>query len=146
VNTSGASKGLAVLEEYSAVIDESYALYLDTTAAMLHFVKYFEDQQGILQSFAEAGTEPTTIEELDKHNIHYGIGDANTDQMRVQHESTQGEFKTRNREGGLNDKSMSRILLVTIYQFWEDHFRSAFGEAVARRRMKSRPISLAIFD
>jgi hypothetical protein len=133
VNTGEASKGFDVLAEYSAIIDESYALYLDTTAAMSHFAKFFEEQQKlVLQSLIEHATGATTIEELDKANIHYGIGDANTDQMRVQHESTQGDFKARNRKGGINARSMSRILLVTIYQFWEDHYRSAFGEAVGK--------------
>ena len=63
-------------------------------------------------------------------SFHYGRGDVNTDAALILHESTQGELKERNSHGGANDRSMSRLLLIVIYQFWEDHYREGFAKAV----------------
>ena len=48
----------------------------------------------------------------------------------TQHITTQGQAKERNRKGGLNHAFLASMCLVTLYQFWEDHFRGRIADAL----------------
>ena len=91
---------------------------------------FVDVQQSQITKFANDPTFPKSIEAMDKLSFHYGRGDVNTDAALILHQSTQGELKERNSHGGANDRSMSRLLLIVIYQFWEDHYREGFAKAV----------------
>lgn len=43
--------------------------------------------------------------------------------------STQGEFKERNRPGGLNFRIIAEMYIVRLYAFWEDYFRKEYAKA-----------------
>lgn len=75
---------------------------------------------------------PKSIEDMDASSFQYGEGDPRTPHATMLHQSNQGELKARNRKGGANDRAMSRVLLITIYQFWEDHYRQEFARALGK--------------
>ncbi|HEY1932775.1 MAG TPA: hypothetical protein VGG99_12235 [Acetobacteraceae bacterium] len=52
----------------------------------------------------------------------------------ILHESTQADMKARNRKGGHNERAMSRVLLTTIYQFWEDRYRGLFASEIGSKK------------
>lgn len=124
-----------VLNEFNAVVDDAYALYLDATTAMFTYVEWFEQRQReTIARLADQGG-PKTIEEADKLRFHYGAGDPNkSKEARLQFESTQGELKERNKKNGGNYRKMSRVLIITIYQYWEDYYRQKFAEAVGKSK------------
>ena len=50
------------------------------------------------------------------------------------HETTIGEYKRRNEDGGQNWVFLANVCLVGIYQYWEDHFRKEIASALAEER------------
>lgn len=123
----------AVLQEYNDRIDEAYALNLDASTAMQRWADWLLKQQRyIVRNQALLPGGPKSVEEMDASSFHYGEGDANTPDATVLHQSTQGELKARNLKDGANERALSRMLLITIYQFWEDHYRQAFAAAIGK--------------
>jgi hypothetical protein len=123
-----------ILNEYNDRIDEAYALNLDALTGMKRWADFFHKQQEDVLKDNPNWNGPKTIQEMDLMNFHYGEGDANTSDAVVLHESTQGEVKARNQQGGANERAMSRVLLITIYQFWEDHYRSEFAKSIGKSK------------
>ncbi|WP_156928476.1 hypothetical protein [Bradyrhizobium sp. th.b2] len=125
-----------MLAEYSSLVDDAYALFLDAMSAMPKFATWLEDsQRRSLEMFRGHENGPTTVEELDNTSFLYGTGDPNKpEEVRVQHESTQGEVKARNQQHGVNCRTVSRVLIITIYQFWEDHYRQQFANLVGKAK------------
>lgn len=128
---SDPTTAVALLNEYAEIVDEAYALYLDSIYAMPKFATWVEETQvRSLELFKGQEDVPTTVEELDETHFIYGAGDPSDPKARVQHVSKQGALKARNREDGANCRTVSRVLIITIYQFWEDHYRHQFAKAV----------------
>lgn len=128
-------KAVALLNEYAEIVGDAYALYLDAGAAMTRFVTFLEEQQrDSLVRFKDQKDAPQTIEQLDQSRLFYGNGDPNDPSSQIQHVSTQGEVKERNRDNGKNAKTISRVVILTIYQFWEDHYREEFAKALEKSK------------
>jgi hypothetical protein len=126
-------KAVALLNEYAEIVGDAYALYLDAGAAMPRYATFVEEQQQrSLVTFMGQDDAPQTLEQLDRANFYYGRGDPNDPSARIQHVSTQGELKVRNRDDGANCKTVSRVVILTVYQFWEDHYREQFANAVCK--------------
>src|SRR4051794_6909251 len=90
-----------VLNDFNTVVDDSYALYLDATGGMKQLVDWFTQKQHETIAALASQNGPKTIEEADKLRIQYGTGNPNKpEEARLQHESTQGEFKERNKKDG----------------------------------------------
>jgi hypothetical protein len=77
-------------------------------------------------------TEPhlATQEHLDSLQFIYGKGDPNAPDATVQHLTTQGELKARNKERGRNHIFLASACVITIYQYWEGYFRGRIASAV----------------
>lgn len=128
-------RAIALLNEYFDIVGDAYALYLDAGSAMTRFVTFIEDhQKQSLARFKGQKDAPQSLEELDRLNFYYGKGDPNDPSAQVQHVSTQAEIKERNRDNGKNAKTVSRVVILTIYQFWEDHYREEFAKALKRQK------------
>ena len=133
--TTDPAKAVALLSEYAEIVDDAYALYLDAGAAMTRFVTFLEQQQrDTLARFKGQKDAPQTIEQLDQTSFIYGKGDPNAPSAQIQHVSKQGEVKERNRGNGKNAKTVSRVVILTIYQFWEDHYREEFAKALEKSK------------
>ncbi|MBK5259926.1 MAG: hypothetical protein JJE51_10055 [Thermoanaerobaculia bacterium] len=46
------------------------------------------------------------------------------------HGTTQGELKRRNLPGGVNDAFIGNMALVTLYAYWEHHYRERIASAL----------------
>ncbi len=126
---------LAVLAEFNDRVDHAYGLYLDATVAMARWADFLrEGQNKILEGIRDKPGSPKTVEELDKVPFSYATGDPNDPASLIQHESPQGELKARNGRGGTNEREMSRLLILTMYQFWEDHYRRIFAAKIGKEK------------
>lgn len=126
---------LSILREYWQRVEEAYGLYLDATTAMSQWTVRLEKfQQEAIRRLSYNPAAPKNIEEMDQLKFQYGEGDPGTDEAFVLHESSQGELKARNREGGANEHAMGRAFLIAIYQLWEDHYRAAFATQLGKKK------------
>jgi hypothetical protein len=74
--------------------------------------------------------ELMTIEYLDSVSFLYGKGDPNNPASVILHQCTQGEYKQRIDKGGNNYKFIGNMCIVSIYQYWEDYYRSEIANSL----------------
>ncbi|MCB2173540.1 hypothetical protein KQH65_12445 [archaeon] len=111
--------------QFEATVDAIYGVYLDSTTGFDKLRGWLEQQQqDSLRRFKESKPELATTEYLDSTLFIYGKGDPNKPDAVELHRCTQGQYKERNSQAGLNFLFIGNMVLVSIYQFWEDHFRA----------------------
>lgn len=117
------------ITDFEKVIDAIYGVYLDSTAGFTRLRKDFEKTQlDILESLKNSNPELATMEYLDQKAMVYGKGDPNPPDAIELHRTTQREYKQRNSENGSNFLFIGSMALVSIYQFWEDHYRAKIAK------------------
>jgi hypothetical protein len=71
-----------------------------------------------------------TVEQMDAADYLYGDGDPNLPDTKVLIKGTQLAVKNRNALGGPNTIFLGRMVIVAIYQLWEDKYRALIAEAL----------------
>ncbi len=101
--------------EFLHVLNEIHGFYFDTISAYRRLYKSFEKTQKGLSVKLDV-----PIDNLDQAQLIYGKGHPNL--KNYQHFSTQGEFKVRIKNGGLNEVLAANLCVVLIYSYW-DYYR-----------------------
>jgi len=116
---------MSAIEEYLELVDHLYGVYLDSTTGFDLVKKSMEDsQKNTLKMLKEKYPELANQEHQDTTAMIYGKGDPNTPEAVELHRCTQGQYKLRNSEAGDNFKFIGNMCLISLYQYWEDHYRS----------------------
>lgn len=128
------AKALRLFVEFYHVVDSIYGVYLDSTRGF-HLVKeqQIKAQQEAVQMLKSTQPELANIEYLDKRPTTYGRGDPNKPEHVKLHTCSQAELKARNEEGGANQKFIANMCLVSIYQYWEDHYRKKIAGVLGKK-------------
>jgi hypothetical protein len=113
------------VSSYARVANELYGHYLDTTLGFSAALTQVCDAQTAMRS----NLPPGTLE--DDLAFFYGHGDPNDPEHRLQHRTTQGEFKARNAPNGPNEVRASQFLIVLLYEYWESVHRAKVAAALA---------------
>ena len=117
------------VDEFERVIDAIYGVYLDSTTGFSELKKLIQSQQrNTLQWLKESRPELATEEYLDGTLFIYGKGDPNKPESIQLHRCTQGQYKSRNSENGLNYLFIGNMVVVSIYQYWEDYYRNEIAK------------------
>jgi hypothetical protein len=121
----------AILEQFEAVVDSIYGVYLDSTQGFeLGRKRIDETQQTTLEKLRATHPDLASIEYLDSAAMLYGKGDPNEAGAVLLHRCTQAQFKMRNEPGGDNYRFIANLCLVTLYQYWDDFFRGELALAL----------------
>ena len=107
-------------EEFLQVLRAHHSIYLDSMWGVRMVMAQIEHAQRL---FLQHG-HPTakTVEELDE--IELFVSDKDPSKHRVEHVAKMGSFKRRNSPRGLNQTFLGNLLVVSIFSFWEDYYRS----------------------
>jgi hypothetical protein len=128
-----------IFEEYLATVDSILGFYLDTLVAYGYSLRYLDEgQKAAIAEFKRRG-EDWSVEDLDAKSLIFGEGDPNTSDAVVLHQTTEGQYKARNRKGGSNHRIIGNLCIVLLYQYWEDHFRSNFAEVLKMHKNDPPP-------
>ena len=65
----------------------------------------------------------------DDNRFFYTLGDPLSTENLLLHETTQGDFKARNRDEGPNYVLLARFLIVILFELWETGYRSDIAKA-----------------
>lgn len=123
------------IEEYGAIVDAIFGVYLDSTTGFGKLMQWFEKiQNNGLNLLKKSNPELASLEYLDKTLFVYVKGDPNLPESIWQHKCTQGEYKQRNSNGGLNFLFIGNMAIVSIYQFWEDYYRCAIAKLLGLKK------------
>lgn len=128
-----------LIRQFLEVVDSIFGVYLDSTRGFVLVLKDTKRaQRSVIALLRGKDPEKATLEHLDDLAFYYGKGNPNDPNAIVLHRCTQGQLKARNEPGGKNYRFIGNMCLVTIYQYWEDHFRSAIAESmgIAKNALK----------
>ena len=120
------------LKTFNALIDLMIGLQIDCRTGFKHNKSVMEKAQVRAHALAKLRKDnkpPPTIEEMDRAQAFFARTAPTVPDARYLHRTTQGEFKSRNSENGVNTILMDRSIIVTMYSFWEEHFRPTIAAA-----------------
>ena len=73
-----------------------------------------------------------SIQYLDSTLYIFGKGNPNLPSSIHLYRCTQGEYKERNSEKGVNSLFVGNMCVIAIYQYWEDYFRQKIANFLNR--------------
>jgi len=112
------------LSFFFRVVDGIYGIYLDSVHGfVLNQREVIQAQKYSLADLARDNPSKANIEYLDSLPIVFSKVDPTDPKAVIQHQCTQKRYKERNGENGFNHKTIGRMCVVTIYQYWEAFFR-----------------------
>lgn len=115
------------INEFEKIVDNLYGVYLDSTEGF-RLVKQqtIDFQNGAISIFKKINPSVANIEYLDSLPFEYGEGHPEDLPLSL-HVCTQGERKQRNSKDDDNFLFIGNMCLVSIYQYWEDKYRTDIG-------------------
>lgn len=117
------------------IVDGLYGVYLDATLGFRRLLEYIDSTQAVASELlASHGPEVASVEHQDAQSWIYGLGNPNDPGAQVQHQTTTGEVKRRNRPGGGNYTFLANACVIALYSYWEDSFRGRIAEALGLKK------------
>ena len=123
-----------MIEEFGKTVDAIYGAYLDAIEGFSLLKEHLENGQHyqimINKKLKEENTNPNihynvSSDDFDSSCIIYSEGEEGTNDYKILHYCcTQAEFIERNSPSGRNYRFIGNMSLISIYQYWEDYFRS----------------------
>jgi len=107
-------------EEFLRVLRAHHGIYLDALWGFRTVRDQVEQAQRL--SLRHGNPSEMAIEKLDETVLF--VGDKDPAEHRVEHVAKMGWFKRRNSPGELNQVFLGNLIVVSIFSFWEDHYRS----------------------
>lgn len=133
---NGYELAIEELKEFNRVVDRILGVYLDSTLGFSLGKKHIENTQRTCISQNPHDPQLSSLEYLDSVKMIHGEGNPNDPDSVMLHRSTQKEFKERNTEGGENFKFIANMSLISIYQYWEDHYRDTIASHLSLEKNK----------
>jgi hypothetical protein len=122
---------LALLECIESV-NELYGFYLDSVTGFEASVRAEIARQEHFKAMLPPGTDQDALA------FAYGTGHPASPDARVQHRTTQGEYKRRNQRGGANHIRAAQLLIVLLAVYWDTEHRLKIARAMELRPARLR--------
>jgi len=120
------------IDEFNFALSGIYGVYLDSTSGFRVLVREFEKHIPKTLEMLNK-TDPQIAHEnyLMETDYFYGKGeDPNKPGYKILHRRTQGQYRLQNSPNGLNHQVIGNMTIVSIYQFWEDHYREKIADSL----------------
>lgn len=124
------SQLLDVLTEFNATIDTLVGLYQDSLRGFHMIVEWSEGERRRAIETAKGKGFNITAEQTKKGKFYYSEGPPTSQDSMVLHPCTYGELEERNREGGRNQRAIGNVVLVNLYHYWEEHYRTQIADCI----------------
>lgn len=121
------------IAEFREIIDAIYGTYLDACDGFTRVrARAVEMGEECARFYEDVKTKRPELSQLSfgGSEFSYGRSAAADDQSRYHH-MHQVSIETlirRNAEGGSNFQFIGNVCIVTLFQYWEDHFRLLFAQ------------------
>jgi len=110
--------------ESEDVVTSIYGVYLMSRQGFRLLVKDITNTQlTTMNQFKYTHPELASVQYLNSTQYIFGKGDPNLPDSIELYRCTQGEYKERNSEKGVNSRFIGNMCVIAIYQYWEDYFR-----------------------
>ena len=123
------------LTEFREIVDAIYGAYLDACEGFArvraHALEVGEDVQRSYQDFQMTHPELAHLPLADAEFTYSRWVPANSEpRERHLHQVPLEVLRCRNEPGGTNFQFIGNVCAVTLYQYWEDHFRQQLAQDV----------------
>lgn len=111
-------------KEFLAIINNIHGFYMDMTQANLLFqgeLKHAEIRT--IEMLKKDHPELATEEYVNNTIVAYGTENPNLPGSYPLQQSTRKDVTERNKSNGTNIKLLGNMIVITIYQLWEDKYR-----------------------
>jgi len=116
--------------EYLAIVDSVHGCYLDAITGFYALV----DEYDTARAKMLASRPHVPAKAFDEAEFIYGTDHPRRPSSRVVHACTQGEYRSRNDEGGRNHVVMGQVCLVQIFGFWDDCYRAKLAACCGKQK------------
>lgn len=106
-------------------LDDLYGLYLDAITGFVSLGDELEKSQRTASAQLQM-----SLDSLDQLAMFIGRGNPNKPGSVLYHATTQGQYKDRNAKDGPNAIYMAQVLVVLIYEYWENVHRHRIASAI----------------
>jgi hypothetical protein len=132
-------KSNKVLDELLSISRDIISVYFDAIAGFDRNIGWMNNNQKKSLEMFKNNPENITLAKLDEAGFIYAEGDPNLGMPEIFHHATQKDYKNRNKPTDRNYKFIGNMCLITIYQYWEDHYRKKLADTLAinKRAIKS---------
>jgi len=86
-----------------------------------------------VNKFKSTDPEHASVQYLDSTLYIFGKGDPSLPTSIELYRCTQGEYKERNSERGVNARFIGNMCVIAIYQYWEDYFRQKIANLLNKK-------------
>ena len=122
------------IDEFEDVVTSIYGVYL---MSMQGFHRLVEEllklQHMTVNKFKSTDPEHASVQYLDSLEYIFGKGSPNLPNSIELYRCTQGEYKERNSERGVNSRFIGNMCVIAIYQYWEDYFRQKIADLLNKK-------------
>ena len=116
-------------EEYCFVVDQIHGMYLDASMGMGELARgYMQYDADRLQQLREAGQQ-LTPEIFNPGLVYSGTVRGMLAEL---HSTSLHHLINRNAPGGANWIFLANMCVVSMYQYWDDHYRKRIAEALGK--------------
>jgi hypothetical protein len=121
----------AIILEFKGIADSIVGVCFDSFRGFeLNVREIIRFQQERIRDSANSGSQESNLQLLDSAWLLYGAGDPNDPNAKLYHQTTQGQFKARNSQGGFNHIFVANMGVIAIYQYWEDEYRGRIANVL----------------
>jgi hypothetical protein len=117
-----------LIRDYLQIVELYYGTYLDGITAFAALLQEADDAEQQMRSL-RPDLPPDSFAGA---AFNYSKGAPRQPDSVHLHVCTLGEYKERNRPGGRNHKALGQMFVVTIYGYWEDHYRGALAATLGQ--------------
>jgi hypothetical protein len=114
----------ALLTEYDNLLVSIHGVYLSTKGGLKLIVNELESVENEqIRQIQILEPQKANVAYVDSLPCGFFDGDPNLNNANELFGCTQGEYKQRHSENGVNSLLIGQLCLVMIYQYWEDSYR-----------------------
>jgi hypothetical protein len=136
-----------IITEFRDIVDAIYGTFLDARAGFLHVrARAGETEEESKRSWEELKTKRPELAHLPFGGGEFSYGRlvpaGSQPRYRHLHQVPIETLKQRNEDGGTNFQFVGNMCLVTLYQYWDEYYRSLLAQAL---EVKENQIQVLLF-
>ncbi len=125
------------IDEFDEVVTSIYGVYLMSKQGFQLLVRELKNHQLMdMNQLQNTHPERASIQYFDSRPYMFGkLSKGSLDlpkEIDLLYTCTQGEYKKRNSERGVNSRFIGNMCVIAVYQYWEDYYRQKIASFLKR--------------
>lgn len=119
------------MDDFASEVNHFIGVYADLSSGLRLFNEKAGRAYSEVISMLKSNDESSDYESLP---VIFGRGQPNAEPPDILHHTTQKELLTRSSEDGDDRRLLGNMIIVMIYQIWEDHYRPRIANILGKEK------------